>query len=61
MIERNESKPQEAGRYKELKPGRKGLKVRVLFKVCKMIHRGLLKKEPEPSADNRHWLDNGWL
>lgn len=48
-------------KYKGLKPGKKGIKVRVFFKVCKMIHRGLLKKEPEPSADNLHWINNGWL
>jgi len=26
-----------------------------------MIHIGLLKKEEIPSADNQHWIDNGWI
>jgi NAD(P)H-dependent FMN reductase len=50
-----------AKKYVAYKPGCKGLKVRVLFLICKMMHRGLLKKEKSPSADNQHWINNGWI
>lgn len=50
-----------ARKYVTHKPGRKGLKVRIFFLICKMIHKGLLKKEKSPSADNQHWINNGWL
>jgi len=50
-----------AGKYEKFKPGRMRLKVRIRFFICKMIHKGLLKKEEIPSADNQHWLNNGWI
>ena len=50
-----------ARKYRRFKPGRMGFKVRILFLMCKMIHKGLLKKEEIPSADNQHWINNGWI
>ncbi|HOQ00370.1 MAG TPA: NAD(P)H-dependent oxidoreductase [Acetivibrio clariflavus] len=50
-----------AKKFVLFKPGRKRLTVKVLFFICKMIHIGLLKKEEIPSADNQHWIDNGWI
>ena len=50
-----------AKKHVPFKPGHMGLKVRVLFNVCRMIHKGLLKKEETPSADNQHWINNGWI
>jgi hypothetical protein len=29
--------------------------------VAKQLHKNLLKKEDKPSADNRHWIEQGWL
>ena len=26
-----------------------------------MLHKALLKKEKTPSADNQHWINNGWI
>ncbi len=50
-----------ARKYRTYKTGRKGLKVHMFFVICKMLHKGLLKKEESPSADNQHWINNGWL
>lgn len=50
-----------AKKYVTYKLGRKRLKVRLLFLLCKIIHKGSLKKEESPSADNQHWINNGWL
>lgn len=50
-----------AKKYLKPKAGRKGLKIRFYFGVCKMLQKGQLKKSPSPSADTQHWLDNGWL
>ncbi|MDR0913568.1 MAG: NAD(P)H-dependent oxidoreductase [Oscillospiraceae bacterium] len=44
-----------------IKPAKKSLKTRVLFLVAKQLHKGLLKKEAKLSADNRHWVEQGWL
>lgn len=48
-------------RYVIHSPGRKGLKVRLFFWMCKILHQRVLKKEGIPSADSRHWLDSGWI
>jgi hypothetical protein len=50
-----------AKKYVTYKLGRKRLKVSLLFLICKMLHKGSLKKEESPSADNQHWINNGWL
>ena len=40
---------------------RKGLKVRLLFALCKKMHLDTSKKEDTLSADNQHWVDKGWI
>ncbi|MDR1001922.1 MAG: NAD(P)H-dependent oxidoreductase [Oscillospiraceae bacterium] len=47
--------------FRSIKPARKSLKVRVLFFISKQMHKGVLKKETTPGADNRHWIEQGWL
>jgi hypothetical protein len=37
------------------------LKHRVLFVVCKILHKSILKQESTPGADNQFWIDHGWL
>jgi multimeric flavodoxin WrbA len=44
-----------------IKPAQKSLKTQILFFVTKQLHKSLLKKEKTPSADNRHWIEQGWL
>jgi len=48
-------------KYKSIKPARKSLKFRVKFLASKIMHAAVLKKEDTPSADNQHWIDQGWL
>ena len=50
-----------AKKYVAVQPGRMGIRVRVLFLICKMLHKANLQKEEIPSADNQHWIQNGWL
>lgn len=50
-----------ARKYTEPKQGKKGIKVKVLFQMCKAMRRGIIKKEDNPSADDLHWIKNGWL
>ncbi|MGI6084309.1 MAG: flavodoxin family protein [Acetivibrionales bacterium] len=50
-----------ANKYVDFKEGRMGLKVKIIFSFCKRLHQGLLKKEESPSADNQHWINNGWI
>jgi multimeric flavodoxin WrbA len=42
-------------------PARKSLKTRLLFSMTKKLHKDMLKKEDTPSADNRYWIEHGWL
>jgi len=48
-------------KFKEIKPAGKSLKTRFKFFVCKVMHQAVLKKEDPPSADNRHWIEHGWI
>ena len=48
-------------KYMSPKKAHKSLKVKALFAICKMLHKKTLKSEKTLSADNRHWLDNGWI
>ena len=48
-------------RYKSPKTVSQSIKVRILFFISKMLHKSLLKNEDVPSADNQHWINNGWL
>lgn len=43
------------------RPARMGLRVRAYFQMTKMLHKLTLKGEQVPSADNRHWIENGWI
>lgn len=40
---------------------RQNIKVKTLFMVSKLLHKSTLKNEEVPSADNQHWIDNGWI
>ena len=42
-------------------PARKGMKVRLLFFVTKMMHQKIAKKENPLSADNQYWKEKGWI
>jgi hypothetical protein len=44
-----------------IKSARKSPKTSLLFFVAKQLHKNLLKKEDKPSADNHHWIEQGWL
>ena len=45
-----------------VKPRRgKSLKVRLLFSMCKMQHKMVLKSETEPSLDNQYYIAKGWI
>jgi multimeric flavodoxin WrbA len=50
-----------AARYTQPKAVGMSLKTRALFAMCKALHKKTLKNEKTPSADNQHWIDNGWL
>lgn len=39
----------------------KSIKVRFYFMLCKMMHKQVLKSKEVHSADNQHWIDNGWI
>jgi NAD(P)H-dependent FMN reductase len=42
-------------------PARRGLKVRVKFFFCKILHQAIRKKEESPSVDTLYWLEQGWI
>lgn len=50
-----------AKRYTVHSPAHRSIKTRVLWGMSKTMHKALLKKESVPSADNRHWIDHGWI
>lgn len=50
-----------ARRYREPKQARMGIRVRGYFTFCRLLHQNLLRHEESPSADNRHWLEQGWI
>ena len=50
-----------ARRYIDTKPARMSLTVRLYFLLCTIMHRSVLKKETVPSADNRYWIEMGWI
>jgi hypothetical protein len=50
-----------AKKYLVFKPAKKSMKVKGLFAICKLLHKKMIKNEKVPSADNQHWIDNGWL
>lgn len=38
-----------------------GLRVRLLFALCKFQHKMALRGETQPSPDNQHYIDRGWI
>lgn len=50
-----------AKNYKSNKSINMGMKVKLIFKINKMLHKKTLSTEQTVSADNQHWIDNGWL
>lgn len=51
-----------AGKVMKVKPlRRKSLKVSVFFLMSKILHKSVLKSESEPSLDNRHYIEHGWI
>lgn len=50
-----------AKKYKNSSSVNKGIRVRCLFAFTKIMHETVAKKEKELSADNRYWLDKGWI
>jgi multimeric flavodoxin WrbA len=50
-----------ARQFIDMKPARKSLKTRMLFLMNKQLQQGLLKKAKTLSADNKHWIAQGWL
>ncbi|MDI9421120.1 MAG: NAD(P)H-dependent oxidoreductase [Bacillota bacterium] len=50
-----------ARKYQTNDSARKGLKVRTLFAITRLMHQGAARKEDPLSADNQYWLDKGWI
>lgn len=50
-----------AKKYSAFKPAKRSIKVIALFTFCKLLHKKLVKNEEVPSADNQHWINNGWI
>ena len=48
-------------KYTGLQPAKKSLKLRIKFLMSKIMHAMVLKKEETPGADNRYWIEQGWL
>jgi len=42
-------------------PARKGIKVKLLFAITKMMHQSIGNKERPLSADNQYWKEKGWI
>ncbi len=42
-------------------PTGKSLLVWCKFMLCKVMHQIVLRTEETPSADNRHWIEQGWI
>lgn len=42
-------------------PPHLGIKVRVKFNICKMMHKAVAKNENPLSVDNQYWVDKGWI
>ncbi len=50
-----------AQRCAAARPAGKSWKVRFKFMMCRLMHQATVKTEETPSADNRHWLEQGWI
>lgn len=51
-----------AGKVSDIKPRRhNSIKVNLLFSMCKLQHKMVLQSEAQPSLDNQHYIDHGWI
>lgn len=50
-----------AHRYKKANKVHKGIKVPILFAITKKMHQVFIKNEEPLSADNRYWVEKGWV
>ncbi|WRS27169.1 flavodoxin family protein [Oscillospiraceae bacterium MB08-C2-2] len=48
-------------RCHKVKPASKGIRIGLLFEMTRMLHQAVAKKEIPLSADNRHWVQKGWI
>jgi hypothetical protein len=60
--ERIVSKARKAGeKYITMKPAKKSIKTGLKFWMCKNMQQAVLRKMDEPTADNAHWVKEGWI
>jgi multimeric flavodoxin WrbA len=50
-----------AKKFNHPSPPHKGLKVRALFALCRLLHQQAARKETTLSADNRYWVEKGFI
>lgn len=50
-----------AAKYIAFNPAHKSLKIKGLFAFSRILHKKTAAMEETPSADNQHWIDNGWI
>ena len=50
-----------AAKSKNTRPARKGIKIRLLFAVTRLMHQGAARKENPLSTDNQYWKEKGWI
>lgn len=48
-------------KYQKMKKASMSLKIRMYFKLCKMMHEAGFNKSKEASLDDLHYLENGWI
>ncbi len=44
-----------------MRPASRSIVVLLKFAMCKALHQAFAKKENPLSADNRHWVEQGWI
>ncbi|NLZ70029.1 MAG: NAD(P)H-dependent oxidoreductase [Clostridiaceae bacterium] len=47
-------------KYVAMRPARMNLSVRLMFAICRMLQKSVLKKGVH-STDNRYWIEQGWI
>lgn len=50
-----------AKRYEKDYTPKKGIRVSVKFAITRAMHQAVAKNEQTLSADNQHWVDQGWI
>lgn len=48
-------------KYTKSSTTKMGIKVKMKFMITKMMHQSAAQKEEILSADNKYWLDKGWI